>query len=74
MLIEYGLIEEEPGMEEVYSIIPEDLKMNPKCPCTTRTCPNHGFCKYCVEHHRAITVRLTAMGMKSDPPFCNRFE
>jgi hypothetical protein len=32
--------------------------MDPECPCTTRTCPQHGFCKYCVAHHREINDRI----------------
>lgn len=76
MQIEYGLLPEEPGMEESYTIIPEDLKMNPNCPCPTRTCPNHGFCQYCVPHHEKISRRLAEMGQpgRADPPFCHRKE
>ena len=76
MQIEYGLLKDEPGMEESYTIIPEDMKMNPYCPCPTRTCPNHGFCKYCVPHHQKIYRRLEEAGMceHCHPQFCRRQE
>ena len=76
MQIEYGLIPEEPGMEESYTIIPEEFKMNPNCPCPTRTCPNHGFCRYCVPHHEKINRRLVEMGLAehAHPQFCRREE
>jgi len=76
MQIEYGLLKDEPGMEESYTIIPEDFKMNPNCPCPTRTCPNHGFCKYCIPHHQKINRRLEAAGMSEHchPQFCKRQE
>lgn len=71
MLIEYGLIPEEPGMEEVYTIIPEDLKFRPTCPCLTRTCPNHGFCKYCKEHHAKLDRKAAAAGRPPHGPYCS---
>lgn|GEM_PF-1088566 len=72
MFIEYGLILNEPGMEESYTIIPEDLRMNPKCPCPTRTCPNHGFCQYCIKHHDHINRQLEEKGIKGHPQYCKR--
>ena len=69
MLIEHGLIPgqtlcpDEPGMENSSSIIPEDLKMNPNCTCPTRTCPLHGFCKYCSQHHAELSRALACCGL-----------
>ncbi len=65
MQIEYIELEqnpEEPGIDIMYSIIPEDLRMNPKCPCKARTCPNHGYCFYCTRHHAEINRMLIAEG------------
>ena len=70
MRIEYGLILEEPGMEEVYTIIPEDMKFRPTCPCLTRTCPNHGFCEYCKEHHDELGRKDAATGRPVHPQYC----
>ncbi len=76
MRIEYGVIPDEPGMEESYTIIPEELKYNPYCPCPTRTCPNHGFCKYCVPHHVDVNKMLVEKGLgeRAHPQFCRREE
>mgnify|MGYP004631778641 CR=1 FL=1 len=69
MLIEHGLIPghtlspNEPGMENSSSIIPEDLRMNPNCPCPTRTCPLHGFCDYCSQHHAELNRALGVLGL-----------
>ena len=69
MLIEHGLIPghtltpDEPGMENSASIIPDDQKMNPNCVCPTRTCPLHGFCQYCAQHHAELNRALEAMGL-----------
>ncbi len=52
----------EPGIDIMYTIIEEDMRMNPYCPCEARTCPNHGFCKYCVPHHQEINRMLIAEG------------
>ncbi len=54
MLKEFGLSETEPGLEITETYIEEDLRYNPECPCPTRTCPQHGFCKICVRHHREL--------------------
>lgn len=54
MLKEFGLSETEPGLEITETYIEEDLRYNPECPCPTRTCPQHGFCKICVQHHREL--------------------
>ena len=54
MLREFGLSETEPGLEITETFIEEDLRYNPECPCPTRTCPQHGFCKICVQHHREL--------------------
>ena len=54
MLKEFGLSETEPGLEITETFIEEDLRYNPECPCPTRTCPQHGFCKLCVRHHREL--------------------
>ena len=68
-LIEHGLIPghtltpDEPGMENSASIIPDDQKMNPNCVCPTRTCPLHGFCQYCAQHHAELNRALEAMGL-----------
>ena len=70
MLIEHGFaigdlphpFPDEPGMEYGGTIIPDGQKMNPNCVCTTRTCPLHGFCEYCVQHHREINRLLTCVG------------
>ncbi len=69
MLIEHGLIPghtlnpDQPGMENSSSIIPDDQKMNPNCTCPVRTCPLHGYCGYCSQHHAELSRALTAMGM-----------
>ena len=72
MRIEHGRIPEEPGMKVEYSIIPEHMKMNPKCPCPTRTCPNHGFCMQCKEHHEEIMRILAKEGKVGDTVYCRR--
>lgn len=72
MQIDYGVYPEEPGMEEVYTIIPDDMKMNPDCGCPARTCPNHGFCRYCVAHHRRLNKKICELGLKGHPQFCGR--
>lgn len=54
MLKEFGLSPTEPGLEITETYIEEDLHYNPECPCPTRTCPQHGFCKICVQHHREL--------------------
>ena len=38
MQIEHGLIADKPGLEESYTIIPDTMRMNPRCPCLT---PGH---------------------------------
>ena len=64
MLIEHGLIPgqtlcpDEPGMENSSSIIPDTQRMTPNCPCEARTCPLHGFCEYCVQHHAELNRAL----------------
>ncbi len=69
MLIEHGLIPgctlcpDQPGMENSSSIIPDLQKMNPNCVCPTRTCPLHGFCQYCVQHHEELSRALGQMGL-----------
>lgn len=50
-------------MENSASIIPDDQKMNPNCVCPTRTCPLHGFCQYCAQHHAELNRALEAMGL-----------
>ena len=42
---------------KIYS---EEQRYNPNCPCRTRGCDYHGFCKQCVEKHRNM--------MKGAPP------
>lgn len=54
MLKEFGLSATEPGLEITETFIEEELRYNPECPCPTRTCPQHGFCKICVQHHREL--------------------
>ena len=69
MLIEHGLIPghtlcpDQPGMENSSSIIPDNQKMNPNCVCPTRTCPLHGFCQYCAQHHAELSRALGVLGM-----------
>lgn len=69
MLIEHGLIPghtlcpDQPGMENSSTIIPDHQKMNPNCVCPTRTCPLHGFCEYCAQHHAELNRALTQMGL-----------
>ena len=71
MLIDCGLVKEIPGMVEAYTIIPEDMKMNPNCPCQTRCCPNHGFCAYCLTHHKELNQEFREMGLDVvDYPAC----
>lgn len=74
MQIEHGLIPEKPGMEESYTIIPDDMRMCPTCPCPTRTCPNHGFCRYCQAHHAHIDMMLAERGIGPEGPYCKRPE
>ena len=70
MLMEHGLIPgktlcpDEPGMENSSTIIPDLQRMNPECVCPTRTCPLHGFCEYCVQHHAELNRALSAMGLE----------
>ncbi len=61
-----------PGMEEAYSIVPENIRMNPNCPCETRTCPHHGFCAMCVQHHKDIDTLLEADGKPGHGTMCDR--
>ncbi len=63
-----------PGMENSATIIPDNFRMNPECPCPTRTCPQHGFCKYCKMHHDSIIRMLAAKGIKAHTVFCKRKE
>lgn len=69
MLIEHGLIPghtlcpDQPGMENSSSIIPDDQKMNPNCVCPTRTCPLHGYCQYCAQHHAELSRALGVLGL-----------
>ena len=72
MQIEHGFIPGEPGMEEAYTIIGETMRMNPDCPCPTRACPNHGFCKYCVIHHKQLDQRLIENGREPHGVVCKR--
>lgn len=77
MLIEHGLLPgktlcpDEPGMENSSSIIPDDMRMNPNCPCHSRTCPLHGYCKYCIQHHAELSRELTAIGEGEHAHFHN---
>ncbi len=62
-----------PGLEEVYTIMPEEAKCNPRCPCQARTCPNHGFCQYCVAHHEDIDCIRVSLGREPhNGPVCRR--
>ncbi len=61
MLKELGLDPRCPGLEISETIIEEDLRYNPNCPCRTRTCPQHGFCKYCIQHHSDLGKLLKDM-------------
>ncbi len=75
MRSEIGLIPNQGGMEEAYSIIPEDMRMNPDCPCRTRTCPNHGFCQYCYAHHEDLRRMFGERGIvTNEGTFCRREE
>ena len=65
-LVEFGLDPTRPGMELCETLIDEDLKYNPNCPCKTRPCPQHGFCKVCTRHH-------ASHGIDADGPGCHRF-
>lgn len=47
---------------------PEDQRLNPECPCRTRGCQYHGFCKSCVEKHR----RLREAGLSDHGSVCER--
>ena len=40
--------------------IPEDQRMNPECPCRTRGCEYHGFCKLCVAKHQRPAAKRPA--------------
>ncbi len=42
--------------------MPQDL--NPNCNCPNESCPRHGNCMECVEHHKAHSDKI---------PFCLRF-
>jgi len=72
MQIEYWLLPDEPGMEEAYTIVGEEMKMSPDCPCPTRACPNHGFCKYCILHHKKIDQILAEIGKQPHGVVCKR--
>ncbi len=60
------------GLEEAYSIVPEDCLMNPNCPCQTRTCPHHGFCAMCVRHHKDVDELLVSRGAQPHGTVCDR--
>ena len=50
--------------------IPEDQRMNPECPCRTRGCEYHGFCKLCVAKHQ----RLIDAGVSNHGSICQRIK
>ncbi|MCC8142384.1 MAG: hypothetical protein LIO56_07660 [Lachnospiraceae bacterium] len=54
MIKEFGMDEQIPGLELTETVIEEDLRFNPNCPCPTRTCSQHGFCKACIVHHKGL--------------------
>lgn len=72
MLKEYGPVEGIPGMESSETYIEEETKYNPNCPCGTRTCPQHGFCKECIAHHEWVKKKMASHGLKGDSPVCMR--
>ena len=62
---EYIELEQHPehiGIDYMFTIIPEELRMAPDCKCPARTCPNHGFCYYCKQHHDEINRMIVAEG------------
>ena len=61
MIKEFGMDPNIPGLEIVETLIEEDVRHNPNCPCKTRTCPQHGFCKYCIQHHCELAEMMTRM-------------
>lgn len=67
MLKEYGMDPNIPGLEVTETLIEEDLRYNPNCPCKTRTCPQHGFCKYCVQHHAELAELLKNIPHPPEP-------
>ena len=48
------MLPDQPGMCLWDTVVEDDVEYNPACPCLTRTCPNHGFCAYCVPHHASL--------------------
>lgn len=69
MIKEFGMDPNAPGLEIMETLIEEDLRYNPECPCRARTCPQHGFCKYCVEHHKQVLAVLASNpGANKMPP------
>lgn len=73
MLLErFAGIAGKPGLKEDYSIVEENLKMNPECPCLTRTCPNHGFCIMCVRHHKDVDEIGAQVGKPAEGTVCDR--
>ncbi len=67
-------IEGKPGLKEDYSIVEENARMNPKCPCQTRTCPCHGFCAMCIQHHRDVDEIAASAGKPGEGTVCERLK
>lgn len=72
MLKEFGPDPVIPGMEHSETYVEEELKYNPKCPCRTRTCPQHGFCSLCMKHHEWVKMKMAEHGLKGDSAVCMR--
>lgn len=62
---------DEPGILCYETIVPDDMKMNPECPCQVRCCPKHGFCKYCKQHHDELIRAMAAQGLSGNGCACH---
>ena len=51
-------------------VMSEDYPINAECPCRTRGCHYHGFCKACVEKHQ----RLIEAGLSDHGSVCQRIK
>ncbi len=70
----HGMVEGQPGMFDSETYIEEDVKYKEGCPCRTRTCPQHGFCRECVLHHKEVSAHLAEMGLPPESVMCQRLQ
>ena len=68
MIKEFGMDPNVPGLEITENFVEEDLRYNPNCPCRTRSCSQHGFCKLCTQHHRELAALFERLGETEEAP------